>query len=88
MKQLQWITMNPDTKEGVVIAPSVPPADAGYWQTLEWAALRHLMLEVRESGGGDMNLNTIYIKACVEYCTKWVEGTEAVELESPPDSPT
>lgn len=75
---LQWITMNPETKEGLVLAPPVPSLEASklldhekYKQTLEWAALRHLMGEIRESGGGDMNLNTIYIQACEHYCDKW-----------------
>jgi hypothetical protein len=75
---LQWITMNPETKEGVVLAPPVPPAEAKYEQALEWAALRHLMLEIREAGGGDTSLNEIYIRACQHYIDKWKAVTEPV----------
>ncbi len=92
---LQWITMNPHTKEGIVLAPPVPSFKATklldyekYRQTLEWSALRHLMVEVRDAGGGDMNLNAIYIKACNHYCNKYrVEGIPA-EIQPPQESPT
>ena len=91
---LQWITMNPHTKEGLVLAPPVPSFKTGklldheeYQQTLEWTMLRHLMGEIKESGGGDMNLNAIYIKACEHYCVKWHEELPA-GAEPPPDGPT
>ncbi len=83
MTPLQWITMNPHTKEGIVVAPPVPPAEAEYEQTLEWAALRHLMGEVRDAGGGDMSLNAAYIRACIHYVDKW----EAA-IEPPQETPT
>lgn len=78
MTPLQWITMNPETKEGLVVAPAVPPATASYEQTLEWSAVRHLMKEVRDAGGGDMNLNAIYIRACEHYCDNWAEDKDEV----------
>ena len=80
---LQWITMNPHTKEGLVLSPPMPLVGTEflYLQILEWAALRHLMIEVKESGGGDMNLNTIYIKACEMYCDKWAEDEINENLE-------
>lgn len=99
MTQLQWITMNPETKEGIVVAPLVPSFEASklldhekYKQTLEWAALRHLMGEIRESGGGDMNLNAIYIQACEHYCDEWIEDEDEVtgitEIQPPQGTTT
>lgn len=67
----QWITINPATKEGVVIAPLVPGAGSKYKQVLEWSALRQLCREVFQSGAGDLDLNAIYIEACEKYCKKW-----------------
>ena len=83
---LQWITLNPHTKEGIVIAPPVPPGGEEfiYDQALEWGALRRLMVEVRDAGGGDKELNSVYIKCCVSYCNKWVVKKEAETVEEYP----
>ncbi len=84
---IEWITLNPHTKEGIVVAPPVPAGGEGfiYDQALEWGALRRLMVEVRDAGGGDKDLNSVYIKCCESYCNKWLVKEPEAAPEPPPE---